>query len=64
MTISAGRTVHDGLRDAAVVYDPFDYRMHEDPYPIYAWMREHAPFTATSSATSGRCPATPTCWPR
>jgi cytochrome P450 len=24
-------------------YDPFDYRMHEDPYPTYAWMREHAP---------------------
>jgi len=24
-------------------YDPFDYRVHEDPYPVYAWMREHAP---------------------
>lgn len=24
-------------------YDPFDYRLHEDPYPVYAWMREHAP---------------------
>jgi len=24
-------------------YDPFDYRMHEDPYPTYAWMRENAP---------------------
>ncbi|MBB2914112.1 hypothetical protein FHS43_005424 [Streptosporangium becharense] len=24
-------------------YDPFDYRVHEDPYPIYAWMRDHAP---------------------
>ncbi|SBT65681.1 hypothetical protein GA0070622_2684 [Micromonospora sediminicola] len=24
-------------------YDPFSYRMHEDPYPTYAWMREHAP---------------------
>jgi cytochrome P450 len=24
-------------------YDPFDYRVHEDPYPLYAWMREHAP---------------------
>jgi cytochrome P450 len=24
-------------------YDPFDYRIHEDPYPTYAWMREHAP---------------------
>lgn len=24
-------------------YDPFSYRVHEDPYPIYAWMRRHAP---------------------
>jgi len=28
---------------AARGYDPFDYRIHEDPYPTYAWMREHAP---------------------
>jgi cytochrome P450 len=28
---------------APEVYDPFDYRVHEDPYPIYAWMRAHAP---------------------
>jgi cytochrome P450 len=25
------------------VYDPFAYALHEDPYPTYAWMREHAP---------------------
>jgi cytochrome P450 len=25
------------------VYDPFAYRLHEDPYPTYAWMRDHAP---------------------
>ena len=24
-------------------YDPFDYRIHADPYPTYAWMRAHAP---------------------
>jgi cytochrome P450 len=24
-------------------YDPFGYMLHEDPYPTYAWMREHAP---------------------
>jgi cytochrome P450 len=29
--------------DEVVGYDPFDYRLHEDPYPTYAWMREHAP---------------------
>jgi cytochrome P450 len=29
--------------DAPVVYDPFSYQVQEDPYPIYAWMREHAP---------------------
>ena len=26
-----------------VAYDPFSYAVQEDPYPIYAWMREHAP---------------------
>ena len=25
------------------VYDPFDYALHEDPYPTYAWMRAHRP---------------------
>jgi cytochrome P450 len=24
-------------------YDPFDYAIHEDPYPTYEWMRENAP---------------------
>ncbi|MEH1030089.1 cytochrome P450 [Micromonospora profundi] len=24
-------------------YDPFSYAVQEDPYPIFAWMREHAP---------------------
>ena len=28
---------------ATYAYDPFSYRIHEDPYPTYAWMREHAP---------------------
>jgi cytochrome P450 len=27
----------------SMAYDPFDYRIHADPYPTYAWMREHAP---------------------
>ncbi|MGW7365529.1 cytochrome P450, partial [Streptomyces sp. NPDC054841] len=26
-----------------VTYDPFSYRVQEDPYPVYAWMRENAP---------------------
>jgi cytochrome P450 len=25
------------------VYDPFDFAVQEDPHPVYAWMREHAP---------------------
>jgi cytochrome P450 len=29
--------------DAPVIYDPFSYEVQEDPYPVYAWMREHAP---------------------
>jgi cytochrome P450 len=24
-------------------YDPFDYQVHENPYPTYAWMRANAP---------------------
>ena len=24
-------------------YDPFSYRIHEDPYPTYAYLREHVP---------------------
>jgi len=26
-----------------VRYDPFDYRLHDDPYPVFAWLRAHAP---------------------
>ena len=28
---------------AGTVYDPFDFGVQEDPHPVYAWMREHAP---------------------
>ncbi|MBR8640615.1 cytochrome P450 [Streptomyces tuirus] len=28
---------------ARPVYDPFSYRIHEEPYPVYSWMRAHAP---------------------
>lgn len=28
---------------AALVYDPYDYGIHEDPYPIYARLRSEAP---------------------
>ena len=24
-------------------YDPFSYELDHDPYPIYRWMRDHAP---------------------
>lgn len=33
----------DAQLEAEPVYDPFAYRLHEDPYPTYAWLREHAP---------------------
>src|SRR3954465_7583386 len=29
--------------DTALVYDPYDYAMHEDPYPTYARLRTEAP---------------------
>ena len=30
-------------RDSDIRYDPFDYRLHADPNPVYAWLRAHAP---------------------
>ena len=27
----------------AVVYDPYSYEIHEDPYPTYERLREEAP---------------------
>jgi cytochrome P450 len=38
--------VHEDRPEVALFgfgYDPFDHRLHEDPYPLYAWMRENAP---------------------
>ncbi len=29
--------------DAAVSYDPYSYEIDEDPFPVYRWMRDHAP---------------------
>jgi len=31
------------LTDEKLVYSPYDYAMHEDPYPTYARLREEAP---------------------
>ena len=38
-----GRRMPMSAPTAIRAYDPFDYAIHEDPYPVYAWMREHAP---------------------
>lgn len=27
----------------AIVFDPYDYATQENPYPVYAWLRENAP---------------------
>ena len=44
-----------------VTFDPYDYAFHEDPYPIYARLRDRGTrCTATTSSTSGRCRGTPT----
>src|SRR4029450_7762706 len=44
---NAGATLMQSLNQTAEaghpVYDPFDYAVQEDPYPVFAWMREHAP---------------------
>jgi cytochrome P450 len=29
--------------EPVVEYDPFSHEVQEDPYPVYAWMREYAP---------------------
>ena len=26
-----------------MIYDPFSYEIDADPYPVYRWMRDHAP---------------------
>jgi YD repeat-containing protein len=36
-------TTDEAQRDADLRYDPFDYRLHADPNPVYAWLRVHAP---------------------
>ncbi len=32
-----------GAREDMLEYDPYAYEIHEDPYPVYASLREHAP---------------------
>ena len=39
---SLGVAMRDGPTDVPA-YDPYSYRIHTDPYPTYAWMRENAP---------------------
>jgi cytochrome P450 len=45
MTVTSEHRIRPPTGDAgtAPAYDPFDYRIHEDPYPVYTWMRAHAP---------------------
>ena len=31
------------MSEPAHVYDPFSYEIDADPYPVYRWMRDHAP---------------------
>jgi cytochrome P450 len=37
-----------GAAGPASVYDPFSYQVHENPYPVYAWMRANAPLYRNS----------------
>ena len=36
-----------------VAFSPYDYRIHEDPYPVYARLRTRRRCTGTTSSTSG-----------
>jgi cytochrome P450 len=40
MTVSTGSTTEAG---APLLFDPYDYDFHEDPYPLYARLRDEAP---------------------
>src|SRR5579859_68210 len=32
-----------GERTPMIEYDPYDYKFHDDPYPVYRALRDHAP---------------------
>ena len=36
---------------APLAYSPYDYGIHEDPYPTYAWLRKKAPITRVNWPT-------------
>jgi cytochrome P450 len=40
MTVSTGSTTGAGT---PLLFDPYDYAFHEDPYPLYARLRDEAP---------------------
>ncbi|GII05113.1 cytochrome P450 [Planobispora takensis] len=40
---SSLRSTHEQSTHEQVAYNPYDYAMHEDPYPTYARLREEAP---------------------
>src|SRR5215470_5542354 len=40
---SAAIGCKEGAPAAAMELNPFAYDFHEDPYPTYHWLREHAP---------------------
>ena len=39
----------------AVVYNPYAYEIHEDPYPIYERLREEARFLPRNHGTTRLC---------
>ena len=41
--ISVSEATASFEHDAQVEYDPFSYEQDRDPYPVYRWMRNHAP---------------------
>lgn len=42
-TVEDQRNAAEIADGAPPMYDPFDYRVHEDPYPTFTWMRANAP---------------------
>jgi hypothetical protein len=43
MPATEAKPSHRPTAETDMRYDPFSHEVQEDPYPTYAWMREHAP---------------------
>jgi cytochrome P450 len=43
MSMNLSKAATQDVPTTVAAYDPYSYQIHTNPYPTYAWMREHAP---------------------